>query len=168
MATFEEILKEKLNKTVTAKNGQEITPMEAMVNAIMNNAMKGDIASITFIQNLTRVIDTEEEENNKAAKEARHGYYFEKLKDQLKAEKLYDGQDAELDMLTDKYLFVMDLDTQIMRVDFQPVITDPKTGKQTVSPLIQLRDTQRELFDKQLAKLRHDAISRKMMAKNAR
>jgi hypothetical protein len=63
---------------------------------------------------------------------------------------------------------VKDLDYQIMRVDFQPVITDPKTGKQTVSPLIQLRDSQRELFDKQLAKLRHDAISRKMMAKNAR
>ena len=168
MATFEEILKEKLNKTVTAKNGQEITPMEAMVNAVMNNAMKGDIASITFIQNLTRVIDTEEEEKNKGAIQLRHDLKFEELKDQLKSQGLYDGQDAELNMLVDKYLFVKDLDYQIMRVDFQPVITDPKTGKQTVSPLIQLRDTQRELFDKQLAKMRNDAISRKMMAKSAR
>lgn len=43
MSTFDEILKEKLQMKVPVKGKDDmIDPMEAMVNALMMNAMKGD------------------------------------------------------------------------------------------------------------------------------
>ena len=52
--------------------------------------------------------------------------------------------------------------------DFQMVATDIKTGHQTVSPVIALRDKQRDLFQQQLAKLREEALRRSITRKNMR
>ena len=63
MSKFDEILKEKLETPVPVKGKEGVTmdPMEAMVNALMTNAMKGDIASISFIRNMTNVVNPEQE-----------------------------------------------------------------------------------------------------------
>ena len=90
----------------------------------------------------------------------------DRLKHQLMEENAWDGQQTELEMLADTAILVEKLSRQMASPDFQEVITDPRTGKQTVSPLIALRDSQRELFDKQLAKLRREAINRMMVRKN--
>ena len=60
--TFEEILREKMSQPVAIK-GKDATvmPSEAMVMAVMNNAMKGDIGAILFIRNLT---DRRNDEND--------------------------------------------------------------------------------------------------------
>lgn len=166
MSTFDEILKEKLQAKVPVKGKDEmIDPMEAMVNALMMNAMKGDIASISFIRNMTQTVDPKEEMLAHDAHVAHVAYLTGILTDQLKEENAYDGQDTEIQMLAEKAAFLVGLDAKIARSDFQPVMTDPRTGKQTISPLIQLRDSQRELFDKQFAKLRQEAINRKLMKK---
>ena len=171
MSTFDEILKEKLQTPVPVKGdktGKTIDPTEAMVNALMANAMKGDIASIAFIRNMTQTADPEKDE--KAQDEHFHTVrdYAEKLRQQLINEKAWDGQTTELVMVAETAAFIDELSQRIAAADFQPVTTDLRTGKQTVSPLIQLRDQQRELFDKQLAKLRQEGISRQITRKNLR
>lgn len=164
MSTFDEILKEKLQQKVPVKGKEGVTidPMEAMVNALMANAMKGDIASIAFIRNMTRTVDHEEELAALTAHTDIVKRIAVELKDQLEAEGAYDGQNVEVAMLAETAALVDKLSSQMASPDFQEVITDPRTGKQTVSPLIALRDGQRELFDKQLAKLRREALNRKM------
>ena len=59
MQKFDEILKRELSKPVALKNGNGATiePMEAMVKSILNNAMKGDLASISFIRMMTKDAD---------------------------------------------------------------------------------------------------------------
>jgi len=52
--------------------------------------------------------------------------------------------------------------------DFQAMTTDPRTGKQSVSPVIQMRDKQRETFQTQLDKLRQNAMQRAIMKKQLR
>ena len=168
MSTFDEILKKKLQTEVPVKGkeGQTIEPMEAMVNALMANAMKGDIASISFIRNMTKVADPVEESEAQSKYTRYVADIADRLKHQLMEENAWDGQQTELEMLADTAILVEKLSRQMASPDFQEVITDPRTGKQTVSPLIALRDSQRELFDKQLAKLRREAINRMMVRKN--
>ena len=168
MSTFDQILKEKLQTAVPVKGGEgkTIDPMEAMVNALMANAMKGDIASISFIRNMTKVSDPEMEMEYMKAHTVIVTRIAAELKEQLEAENAWDGQALEVAMLAETAALVDKLSQQMTLPDFQEVITDPRTGKQTVSPLIALRDSQRELFDKQLAKLRREAINRIITKKN--
>ena len=168
MSTFDEILKEKLQTKVPVKGkeGKTIDPMEAMVNALMANAMKGDIASISFIRNMTNVADPEKERDAQDQYTRYVAEVADRLKHQLMEEKAWDGQQTEVEMLADTAIMVEKLSRATAKPDFQAVITDPRTGKQTVSPLIALRDNQRDLFDKQLAKIRREALNRIMTRKN--
>lgn len=170
MATIDELLKRKLQEQVPVKGkeGKTMEAQEAMVNALLANAMKGDIASIAFIRNITKTVDPEKEQEAHEVHVMRVADKVSDLICQLKEEDAYDGQDTEITLLAEKAIFVADLDTMISASDFQAVTTDPRTGKQTVSPLIGLRDSQHELFEKQLAKLRQDATNRKIMKKNMR
>ena len=166
MSTFDEILKEKLQTKVPVKGKDEmIDPMEAMVNALMMNAMKGDIASIAFIRNMTQDTDPEKEKEAFKQHVETAKQFATELQRQLQDEGAYDGQRMEISMLAETAVMVDELTKRIAASDFQPVMTDPRTGKQTISPLIQLRDSQRELFDKQFAKLRQEAINRILMRK---
>lgn len=166
--TFDEILKNKLNTPVPVKGKDGVTmdPMEAMVNALMANAMKGDIASISFIRNMTNVVNPEQERNAQEQYTKYVADIAERLKYQLIAENAWDGQQTEVEMLADIAIMVEKISRQMALPDFQAMITDLRTGKQTISPLIQLRDSQRELFDRQFAKLRNEAINRKIMRKS--
>lgn len=64
MQNFQEILKAELEKPVALKNqpGATIDPIEAMVKSVMTNAMKGDLAAISFINTMTRSTDQGEDE----------------------------------------------------------------------------------------------------------
>lgn len=170
MSTFDEILKKELEKPVSLKNqpGVTIDPMEAMVKSLMTNAMKGDIASIAFIRNMTQATDPEKDKESKDKHFERVSRYAKELQQKLMDEKAWDGQHTELTMLAETAALFNELSQRIAAADFQPVTTDPRTGKQTVSPLIQLRDQQRELFDKQFAKLRQEARNRQIYKKNMR
>lgn len=170
MQKFDEILKRELSKPVALKNGNGATiePMEAMVKSILNNAMKGDLASISFIRMMTKDNDPDK------AKEAseRHKKRLQEITDnlvkQLKDEHVFDGQFTEIMMVAETALLVEKLNDLMAEPDFQMVATDIKTGHQTVSPVIALRDKQRDLFQQQLAKLREEALRRSITRKNMR
>lgn len=168
MQSFDELLKAELARPATynAKDERgnaikkQIQPMEAMVKSVVNNAMKGDLASIAFIQNMTKDSDPQREQEARQRHLERVDSIADKLTVMLKNERNYDGQDVEIRDVAEIKAFVDELTDMMAAPDFQAVTTDMKTGKQTVSPVIALRDKQRELFQAQLEKLRQDAMSR--------
>ena len=98
--TFDEILKEKLSEAlpVKGKPDETVMPIEAMVTAVMGKAIKGDIPSIVFINNMI-VKPQEETEEEKAIKKAEiEGVKFE-LKNDFAAEMLVPTSEIELENL---------------------------------------------------------------------
>lgn len=166
MQSFDELLKAELAKPATMKSGGTIAPMEAMVKSVVNNAMKGDLASIAFIQNMTKDSDPEKEKEARQQHSERVDAVVKQLTAQLEGEKAYDGQDLEIRDVAEIKVFAEELTQMMAAPDFQAVSTDMKTGKQTVSPVIALRDKQRELWQQQLAKLRQEALQRIITRKN--
>lgn len=162
MQLFQDILKRELSKPVPLKNqpGVTIDPMEAMVKSVMNEAMKGSIQHIAFINAMTRDCDPASDAKERQAHQQQLSEICQRLTDQLKAEGAYDGQNAEIEMLAETQLLVERLNSIIAASDFQPVVTDTRTGHQTVNPVITLRDKQREQFEQILDKLRTDGIRR--------
>ncbi len=170
MQKFDEILKRELQKPVALKNGNGMTidPMEAMVKSVLSNAMKGDLSAISFVRMLTRDSDPEKE----MEAQQRHRQRLKEITDgmvaQLESEKIYIGQRMEVEEVAEIKILLEDLNNIISSPDFQPVTTDMKSGHQSVSPVIALRDKQRELFQQQFAKLRDESMRRIFARKNMR
>lgn len=162
--SFEEILQRALDKPVPVKGKEGVTlsAMEAMVNALMNNAMKGDIASIAFINNMTKVHDVEREEKALEAHTKRLEERCQELREMLECENNYFKQDEEIKQLAEIALLVDKLSLAIAAPDFEEVITDLRSGKQQISAVITLRDQQKDRFDKLLEKIRDEALRRKI------
>ena len=170
MKTFDDILRTELQKPVALKNGNGATiePMEAMVKSVLNNAMKGDLAAIAFVRTLTAASDPERERQAHERHKARLAEITGDIIAHLKAGRAYDGQDTEIRLVAETAVLVEKLNDLMAEPDFQMVATDIKTGHQTVSPVIALRDKQRDLFQQQLAKLREEALRRSITRKNMR
>lgn len=169
MKTFQEILSEELSKPVPVKGTTaQIYPMEAMARAVLSNAVKGDLASIAFISTMTRGSNPEAERTHSEKMQKYRADFAASLQNQLENEGIWDGQQAELDMLADTAVLIEQLTEQMQSSDFQAILTDPKNGHQTVSPLIALRDKQRDIFQQQLDKLRRDAQNRQLIRRQLR
>lgn len=168
--SFEDLLREKLSAPVRDKNkavitkedGTPMTPMEAMVTSVVNNAMKGDIASIAFIRNMTREGDPLDDRRSREEHARRLAEKVTELRVQLEQEGAWDGQTEEVTQLAETALLITRLDAIKAAPDFVEVLTDARTGKQTISPVITLRDDQQDRFDRKLDKLRQDAVRRKV------
>ena len=175
MESFEDLLRARLAAPIKDKTGrvivnqdtqQAMTAMEAMVMSVVNNAMKGDIASIAFIRNFTKQPDgagMEEQTDNQLQT------IIDALKQQLQGEKLYDGQDAEIAMLAETQLLVDKLTHQMHQSDYEPTITEYRRDGSTqtiINPLTKLRDDQQDRFRAQLDKLRKDALNRILNKRN--
>ena len=174
MESFEDLLRARLAAPIKDKTGrviinqdtqQAMTAMEAMVMSVVNNAMKGDIASIAFIRNFTKQPDATDQlkaqEDLKAITES--------LKHQLQGEKLSDGQDAEIAMLAETQLLINKLTEQMHQADYEPTITEYRRDGSTqtiINPLTKLRDEQQDRFRAQLDKLRKDALNRILNKRN--
>lgn len=168
MENFEEILKRQLDTpasyTGTDENGnrvrKQITPMEAMVKSVVNNAMKGDISSIQFVRMLTRESNTQDAQKARQRHTERLESVQNSIREYLERNEAYDRQDEEIKPVAEIELLLQDLDDIVNGPDFQIYTTDYKNGHQTVSPVIALRDKQRELFQQQLEKLRTEGHNR--------
>lgn len=168
MESFEDLLRARLSAPIKDKTGRTIVnqdtgnamnAMEAMVMSVVNNAMKGDIASIAFIRNFTKQPDS----NDQMKTVEKIQTITEALKKQLQGEKLYDGQDAEIAMLAETQLLVDKLTEQMHQADFEPTITEYRRDGSTqtiINPLTKMRDEQQDRFRAQLDKLRKDALTR--------
>lgn len=177
MQDFNELLRARLaapikdkqgNEIVNKETGEHLTALEAMVMSVVNNAMKGDIASIAFIQNITKVVDAAADESHKKEAEKAKLEAVAKITTQLKAEGLYDGQDQEIELLADTFLLAQQLTSQMQRAEFTATRDEFRRDGSTqvvVNPLIKLRDDQQDRFRAQMERLRTDAKKRSI-AKN--
>ena len=177
MQNFEELLKARLEQPIKDKQGNLIvnqetqsymTALEAMVMSVVNNAMKGDIASIAFIRNITHTPSQADNDRmeliRKQAAERQRS-----LTTQLKSEGLYDGQDTEIEQVANIASLVEILTDQMCQADFHPTITEYRrdgSTQTTVNPLVTRRDQQQQRFQQQLDKLRQDAMRRAINKRN--
>ena len=105
--TFEEILKEKLAETLPVKGDKDkrIMPIEAMVNAIMAKAIKGDIPSIVFINNMITK-PAEETEEEKLAKRKVLADTQTELRNALESEGFDNINNIELENLAQQLMTI--------------------------------------------------------------
>lgn len=165
MDNFRDILREECEKPVQFPSGGVMSPIQVMVRSVKNNAMKGDLAAIAFIDTMLRDTDQEETEQKRAAYRQRRQATARQLIEQLKNEGAYDGQDTEIIQVAEIAETLYRLNEMMADPGFQMITTDFKSGRQTISPVIALRDKQRELFQKEMQKLRDDAVGRAMRRK---
>ena len=105
--TFDEILKEKLSEAlpVKGKPGETVMPIEAMVTAVMGKAIKGDIPSIVFINNMI-VKPQEETEEEKLAKQQQLNQVKTEIKNNLTNEGLTVYDEIELENLATQLMVI--------------------------------------------------------------
>lgn len=171
MKSFDELLKDRLAAPVRSKqgevlhteNGEVMTAQDAMVMSIVNNAMKGDIAAISIVRNLTRESAGKDDATQQTEREKLMQTFFDSLKSQLQNEKAYDGQDEEIRLLAETRYLVDVITRQIQAPDFQPVIVEygkDGTTKSKPNPLVEMHDQQEAKFKAALDKVRQEAIER--------
>lgn len=114
MKTIEEILQERLAAPVRQKSGAILTndhgepllPLEAMIMSVMTNAMRGDIAAIAFIQNLTK----KQAPDDPAWRDSQQQQLIDNIahiKAQLDADHIYEpSTDVEIDRLANSLLII--------------------------------------------------------------
>jgi hypothetical protein len=140
-----------------------MTALDAMVMSVVNNAMKGDIASIAFIRNVTKNDNTGEDEELVRKRQEKSEKMRQQLKKQLDDEGFYDGQDFEIGMLADTAILIEELNEQMRSPDFSPTISEyTSTGntKTVINPILTMRDQQQDKFRQQIDKIRKDAKER--------
>ena len=105
--TFDEILKEKLAEPlpVKGKPGETVMPIEAMVTAVMGKAIKGDIPSIVFINNMI-VKPQEETEEERLAKQQQLNQVKTEIKNNLTNEGLTVYDEIELENLATQLMVI--------------------------------------------------------------
>lgn len=170
MKTLEQILtarlsvpvRNKAGQTLTNEQGEELLPMEAMVMSVMQNAMRGDIQSITFIRNFTqkatddplyRTFQEQQEQQNE-----------ESIRAQFVADGIYDPSiDFQIEQLANTLLIVQRLERQMRESAHNDIQTDvSRTGQTTIrlSQLDDIRNKQLEKFNADLQQLRSITLQR--------
>lgn len=172
MQDFNELLRARLaapikdkqgNEIVNKDTGEHLTALEAMVMSVVNNAMKGDIASIAFIQNITKAADSDADRAHRKEAETAKQAAIGKLTAQLQDEGLYDGQDQEIELLADTFLLAQQLTDQMQSAEFSATRDEFRRDGSTqvvVNPIIKLRDDQQDRFRAQMERLRTEARKR--------
>lgn len=168
-----ELIAKKMQQTVKNKQGQVIvnedgmpmTTMEAIAMSIVQNAMKGDAASIVLVRNLTKRIATQEESQEAQQKyESRVNGYVEQIKKELEGDNLWFGQQMDVEYIA-KTMCVADRLEMIMQSpDFEDMIVEiKKDGTQTMklNPIHERYDEVQAQVRDAYNKLRLDASKKK-------
>ena len=174
--SLEAALKERLQTTIKTKqgnvavdeNGQPITAMQAIAMSILQNAMKGDIPSATFIRNITRT-NTDADEAQAHRRQEAFQTAFAQIRRELEAEGLYLGQDIEIEKLAHNMLIVQNLNEQMQQPDYEDVIREMHRDGSTamrLNPLHEWRDRYQKQLLADLKELRTDALRRKINIRN--
>ncbi len=168
--TFEEILREKMSQPVAIK-GKDATvmPNEAMVMAVMNNAMKGDIGAILFIRNLT---DRRNDENDeyRAQQQQQLKNTIDELRNELEGDGLSVPEAmAELELIARQLITlrrVADTMDGTSHRDIQ--VTPQKDGseKTELSTTNRIFNDLYKQWKTDWKELRQSIVSREMLKKN--
>jgi hypothetical protein len=175
--SLESALLDRLQMTIKTKqggvaldeNGNPLNALQAIAMSILQNAMRGDIQSATFIRNISRSAENVEERMR--VQEARLQTVFEKIKGEFDAEGLYLGQDVEIEQLAHNVLLIESLNRQMQSPDYEDMIQEFRRDGSTsvrVNPLHELRDKYQKAFFQDLKDLRADAVRRKVNIRNSK
>lgn len=174
MKTIEEILQERLAAPVRQKSGAILTndqgepllPLEAMIMSVMTNAMRGDIAAIAFIQNLTK----KQAPDDPAWRDSQQQQLIDNIshiKAQLDADHIYEpSTDVEIDRLANSLLIIQRLEAKMREPGHEDVtIETNRSGQQSarLSIIDDLRNKLLKQFNADLRQLRQDAQNRFIM-----
>lgn len=169
MKSFDDLIKERLSQPVRDKagnlltskeTGEVITPMEAMVMSVVNEAMKGSIQHIAFIRNIQRNDNTDNEAAKQMHEDRRYSL-IQQLRDELNTDGLSAFvQEYELEMIAEQRMLVDTLNEQISCPDFQPLISEYTAGgqmKMVLNPIVSLRDAQQKKLQQDIKEMRMEA-----------
>lgn len=172
--TLEQALLSELQKDVRLKGGQvavdennnPLKVFDAIAKSIINNAMKGDIAAVNFVMNLTRKPSADDDKQRAEDAAQRLAAQMQRMKESLEAEGLWMEQIIELEQLAQDYLILEDLNKQMQRADYQDALQEfRKDGTVTfkINPIHEWRDKYKKQYLADWAALRMDAQRRKAM-----
>lgn len=163
-------IKTKTGTVAADENGKPITAMQAIAMSILQNAMKGDIQSATFVRNITRTT-TESDEERKRLQEQAMQRAVSKIRKELEAEDLYVGQDIEIEQIAQNLLLVEQLNNQMQAPDYEDMVQEFRRDgsvSMRINPLHEWRDKYQKQLLADLKELRTDALRRKVNMKNNR
>lgn len=170
--TLESALLAELQKDVKLKNGQVAVDAEtgeplkvfnAIAKSIVNNAMKGDVVAATYLRNLTKKTDAAADEQRQKEARERLNNQIEKMRKELEQQKLYFGQDIELEQIAQNWLIIENLNRQMQQEGYEDMITEMKkdgTMQMKINPLHEWRDKYQKQFLNDWRELRLEALRR--------
>lgn len=174
---FEDLLKLRLDAPVRKKGsnevllnerGEQMLPMEAMVMSVVNNAMKGDIASIQFIR---RISSAEKKESiDGSVLEAARLQAEDDIREMLKMEGLQveDMPPLDIERLSHDLLTLRRLEGVMESSDHRDLETEfRKDGSEflSLSPVNRLHGELAKKFKEDLQNLRNTAQRIKLFRK---
>lgn len=176
--SLESALVDRLQRTIKTKtgsvavdeNGNPITAVQAIAMSILQNAMKGDIQSATFVRNITRTTTESDEERQRRQEEAMQRA-TSKIRRELEAEGLYVGQDIEIEQIAQNLLLIEQLNAQMQSPDYEDMVQEYRRDgsmSMRINPLHEWRDRYQKQLMADLKELRTDALRRKVNMKNNR
>ena len=120
--TLEEAFAHELAKDVKLKGGgtaidpdtgQPLKPAKAIAMSIMQQALKGDIAAVSFIRNFMRQTDPQEAEQRKREAADKLAATTQTLRAELERDNLWTGQVVELEQLAQDHCIIDRLNQQM-------------------------------------------------------
>ena len=164
--TFEDFLREKLERPVSMKSapGIMVLPLEAMAMSVMNNAMKGDIPSIAFVNNLIKKRDDDTPEQ-RAEQKKKFKEKCDLIRSELQKDGLWDGRVTELELLASEALIldrIADVMNQREHLDIEEVTLKDGTRKFMLSATDRIFIELAEQFRRDLQAFRGRAAARKI------
>jgi hypothetical protein len=161
-------IRTKQGGTALDENGNPLTAVQAIAMSILQNAMRGDIQSATFIRNISRSSGENMEERLRQQQE-RLSVVAEKIRADLESEGLYLGQDIEIEQIAQNVLLIESLNRQMQLPDYEDMVQEYRRDGSTaarVNPLHDLRDKYQKAFFQDLKELRAEAVRRKVNIRN--
>lgn len=160
-------VKNKQGGIILNDEGEPMTSIEAIAMSIMQNAMKGDTASILLVRNLTKKPFSQEEADKRSevyAEKLQH--YIKCLKDELDSDGLWIGQVIDVEQVAKTMVLLDRMESIMQEPDYEDLITEiRKDGTQTIrlNPLHERLDELQRQVSEGRKKLRTEAIMRKQL-----
>lgn len=176
---LEEALLSELQKDVKLKGGQTAIDAEtgepmkvfdAIAKSLVNNAMKGDIAAVNYIRNLTRQVDAEAETKRQAEAEKRVAAHMAEMRKELETDGLWIGQTLEVEQLAQDLLVIDNLNAQMNAEGYSDTLQEFKKDGSVVvriNPIHEWRDKYKKQFLSDWKELRLDS-QRRIINQNKR
>lgn len=151
-------------------NGERpMTAMEAIAMSITQNAMRGDIASILLVKNLTRRPASEEEtERILLNNEARLSDLCSAIREELEHDGLYFGQDIDIELTARAQMILERIERLMSAPDYEDVIQEMRKDgsvNMVLNPLHKRWDELTKQLRERRQQLRQDALIRKSQNK---